>query len=68
MQSLDSFVFFNRGFHSGMSIIHKHFQAIPYESMGESGSLPVEDCILAEFAGESNGGNDENGQDDDVYR
>ena len=32
-QSLDAFVFFNRGYLSGMSILHKHFQLIPFESM-----------------------------------
>ena len=33
MHSQEAFVFFNRGFLSGMSILHKHFQVIPYASM-----------------------------------
>ena len=33
MRSLDGFAFFNRGFKSGMSVLHKHFQIVPYASM-----------------------------------
>ena len=45
MQSLKAFVFFNRGFNSGMSILHKHFQLIPFASFGRE-VLPVENAIL----------------------
>ena len=41
IQSLKAFMFFNRGFKSGMSVLHKHIQVIPFESMTD-GTLPVE--------------------------
>jgi ATP adenylyltransferase len=33
MTSMNAFMFFNSGFNSGASIMHKHMQIIPYESM-----------------------------------
>jgi len=30
MQSMNAFMFFNSGFNSGASIMHKHMQVIPY--------------------------------------
>jgi len=41
MRSLDAFMFYNSGFQSGASILHKHLQVIPYASL-QSGLLPVE--------------------------
>lgn len=46
MKSTDSFVFFNRGFNSGASIMHKHLQLIPYETMDTGEYIPVEKCAL----------------------
>lgn len=43
LQSLDAFAYFNRGFLSGMSLLHKHFQLIPFSAMGDKCTrLPVE--------------------------
>ena len=36
MVSLNAFMFFNSGFNSGASIMHKHMQVIPYSSMDPS--------------------------------
>lgn len=36
MCSLNAFMFFNSGFNSGASLMHKHMQVIPYESMDPS--------------------------------
>ena len=50
MQSLGAFVFFNRGFLSGMSILHKHLQVIPFSSMGKNVKmLPVERHVFQEL-------------------
>lgn len=46
MKSTNSFVFFNRGFNSGASIMHKHLQLIPYETMDTGEYIPVEKCAL----------------------
>jgi ATP adenylyltransferase len=35
-KSLDGFMFFNSGFNSGASILHKHMQVIPYSSLTSS--------------------------------
>lgn len=50
MRSLNAFMFFNSGFNSGASIMHKHMQIIPYDSMeadGISTFIPVEQEALA---------------------
>jgi len=44
MKSLGAFMFYNSGFNSGASILHKHMQLIPYESL-DSGVLPVEEAV-----------------------
>lgn len=44
MRSLNAFVFYNSGFNSGASILHKHLQLIPYESLA-GGLLPVEEAL-----------------------
>lgn len=36
MAGLNAFMFFNQGFNSGASIMHKHMQVIPYDSMDPS--------------------------------
>jgi ATP adenylyltransferase/5',5'''-P-1,P-4-tetraphosphate phosphorylase II len=47
MASMNAFMFFNSGFNSGASIMHKHMQIIPYSSMGSEGGLvPVEEAAL----------------------
>ena len=47
MVSLNAFMFFNSGYNSGASIMHKHMQVIPYQSMGSAGGLvPVEESAL----------------------
>jgi len=49
MASMKAFMFFNSGYNSGASIMHKHMQVIPYESMkadGESTFVPVEQAAL----------------------
>jgi len=44
--ALKAFMFFNSGFNSGASIMHKHLQIIPYDSMGcdlsQNQHIPVE--------------------------
>lgn len=54
MRALDGFVFYNSGYNSGASIMHKHLQLIPYSSMS-GGQLPIERCVeLPEYrAGET---------------
>jgi len=45
MASMNAFMFFNSGFNSGASIMHKHMQIIPYQSMqcdGQTTFIPVE--------------------------
>jgi ATP adenylyltransferase/5',5'''-P-1,P-4-tetraphosphate phosphorylase II len=44
MASMNAFMFFNSGFNSGASIMHKHMQLIPYSSM--DGFVPVEQAAL----------------------
>ena len=49
MTALNAFMFFNSGFNSGASQMHKHIQVVPYESLGGNGKdifIPVEDCAL----------------------
>ena len=51
MVSLNAFMFFNQGFNSGASIMHKHMQVIPYDSMhpsydGVKQFIPVEQAAL----------------------
>ena len=49
MASTNSWMFFNSGFNSGASIMHKHMQVIPYDSMGKDGVssfVPVEEAAL----------------------
>lgn len=49
MASMNAFMFFNSGFNSGASIMHKHMQVIPYDSMGFDGLktfVPVEQAAL----------------------
>ena len=47
MQSLDAFAFFNRGYLSGMSLLHKHFQLIPFSAMQVNCTrLPVETALF----------------------
>jgi ATP adenylyltransferase len=51
MGSLNAFMFFNSGFNSGASIMHKHMQIIPYDSMdadydGKTTFVPVEQEAL----------------------
>jgi len=41
LKSLNAFMFFNKGFESGSSVLHKHMQVIPYKSLS-SNILPVE--------------------------
>jgi len=41
MKSLNAYMFFNSGFNSGASVLHKHMQLIPYSSMYNE-VLPVE--------------------------
>ena len=41
MKSLNAYMFFNAGFNSGASVLHKHMQLIPYGSMYNE-ILPVE--------------------------
>lgn len=33
MRSLNAFTFYNSGYNSGASIMHRHMQLIPYESL-----------------------------------
>jgi ATP adenylyltransferase len=44
MASMNAFMFFNSGFNSGASIMHKHMQIIPYSSI--EGVVPVEQAAL----------------------
>lgn len=47
MVSMNAFMFFNSGYNSGASIMHKHMQVIPYSSMKSAGGLvPVEEAAL----------------------
>lgn len=49
LASANAFMFFNSGFNSGASIMHKHMQVIPYGSMGCDGVntfVPVEQCAI----------------------
>ena len=49
MASMNAFMFFNSGYNSGASIMHKHMQVIPYESMQADGLnifVPVEEAAL----------------------
>ena len=51
MASMNAFMFFNSGFNSGASIMHKHMQVIPYDSMGDGCDgqtkfVPVEQSAL----------------------
>lgn len=48
MRSLNAFVFYNSGYNSGASIMHKHLQLIPYESLAD-GILPVEEAVKSEI-------------------
>ena len=43
---MNAFAFFNSGFNSGASIMHKHLQLIPYETMGDSQYIPVEQLVV----------------------
>lgn len=50
--SLNAFTFFNCGFNSGASILHRHLQVMPYESIGGDGETtfaPVEDAALQAY-------------------
>ena len=47
MTSMNAFMFFNSGYNSGASIMHKHMQVIPYSSMNSAGGLvPTEEAAL----------------------
>lgn len=45
MKALDAMTFFNCGFNAGASIMHKHLQVIPYESLYNK-VLPVEEAAI----------------------
>ena len=46
MKATKSFAFFNRGFNSGASILHKHIQCIPTESIASNNCIPIEEYAL----------------------
>ena len=48
MLSMNAFVFFNGGFEAGASIMHKHLQAIPLESMNVPIVKAVENHLLTD--------------------